>query len=158
MTSEHEGSPEAHGAPSRQSGGPVDRERAACVAAVRADVLAGFADLLSAGTFALTEPLAGLGALVDGDFAVVAWELHGVDNLSGFNNLWPTAKLVTVTGVTIVDRRPDPWLFFRQVDWNALNAQLGSANGRSTSPLLIKHPDTARELAALAYDLPFHLD
>ncbi len=136
---------------------PTDHHAArdACVKAVHQDVSAGFADLLSAGAFSLDEPLAEIGALIDGDWAVVAWRFTGVDDLTGFNNLWPTAKRVTVTGVTIVDRRADPWLFHRQVDWNALNAQLGSANGRSSSPLLIKHPDTARELAAWEYDLPF---
>ena len=132
---------------------PTPADRAAILAAVERDTLTGFADRLSGLRFDLAPPLDALGgALVDGSFGVVAWHLRGVDDLDGFNHMWPTAKEVLVHGVTIVATGTDPWTFHRQVDWNGLNAQLGGSGGRASSPLLVKSSEEARFFAALHFE------
>jgi hypothetical protein len=129
-----------------------DPERARLVEVVRQDVLAGFASLLSEPAFALDGPIAALGALVDGDLAVVGWVLGGVDDQEGFATMWPTGKHVEVRGVTIIDRRggadTERWRFARHVDWNGLNAQLGATSGRASSPIPITSIAQARAAAA----------
>jgi hypothetical protein len=124
------------------------------VQAVEADVRDGLDDMLRPLSFSLVGPFADEGALVDGSFAVVQWALDGVDDGAGFNGMWPTGKAVRVTGVTVVDRRSNPWVFHRHVDWNSLNAQLGGSRGRTSSPLLVKRPEEAQYFAALAYQSP----
>lgn len=133
---------------------------AALVNAVERDVCDGLDDFLRPldrpgdPAFALDGPFAGSGVLVDDPFAVVGWRYRGVDDGVGFNNMWPTGKVVTVTGLTIVDTGPEAWLFHRHVDWNGVDSQLGGSRGRSSSPLLVKKPDEARYLAAICHHLP----
>lgn len=121
------------------------------VDAVAADVLVGLGTHLRVLELELDGPFADRGALVDGDLAVAGWRLRGIDDRAGFNGMWPTGKAVHVHGVTIVDRSVEPWRFHRHVDWNALNAQLGGSRGRTSGPLLVKRPEEATYLAALAY-------
>jgi hypothetical protein len=121
---------------------PADRED--IVKEVYEDVRAGLSEHLTPTSFALDGPFADRGALVDGDLAVVQWVFEGVDNRVGFNNLWPTAKHVTVRGVTFVDLDARPHQFHRHVDWNGVSSQLGGSLGRAASPLLVKKPEDAR--------------
>lgn len=129
----------------------VPSDRLPVVSAVFDDVVAGLDGLLAPVSFTLDGPFAASGALVEGDNAVVVWLFTGVDNGEGFNNLWPTAKVVTVRGVTIVDTSASEWLFHRHVDWNGVSAQLGGSLGRSATPLLVKKPEDARFYAADHY-------
>jgi len=121
------------------------------VEAVRTDALAGLGAHLRVLELELDGPFADRGALVDGDLGVVGWRVRGVDDREGFNGMWPTGKAVRVHGITVVDRSATPWRFRRHVDWNALNAQLGGSRGRTSGPLLVKRPEEATYLAALAY-------
>lgn len=114
--------------------------------AVEADVIAGLADELEPRDFTVVGPFASQGALIDteGTFAVVQWIYRGIDNRQGFNALWPTGTEVRVPGLTVVDTKSDPVLFYRHVDWNEVNSQLGGSLGRTSAPELIKSPDEAR--------------
>jgi hypothetical protein len=130
--------------------------RDAVVDAVEADVLTGFEDVLTPIDFAVTGPFADREVLAEGPFAVVAWTFTGIDNGRGFNNMWPTAKRVTVFGLTIVDTsagdEAEGWEFHRHIDWNGVNAQLGGSQGRTTAPLLVKKSAYAVDLAELSLD------
>jgi len=128
---------------------PADRQPIAH--AVYDDVVTGVGDLLTPLSFELAGPFAASGALVEGDTAIVVWTFVGVDNGRGFNNLWPTAKRVTMRGVTIVEMGDEPWLFHRHIDWNAVNAQLGGSLGRAATPLFVRKPEHARFYAADHY-------
>ena len=129
------------------------------VAAVEADVLDGLDDFLRPldrpgdPAFVLDGPFAASGALVDEPFAVVGWRYRGVDDGAGFNGMWPTGKVVTVCGLTIIDTSSDDWTFHRHVDWNGVDSQLGGSRGRTSSPVLVKKPDEARYLAALCHGM-----
>jgi hypothetical protein len=129
----------------------TDPAAAELVAAVEADVRAGLDGFVHPLEFTVVGPFADRGALVDGPFAAVQWQLVGVDDGRGFNGMWPTGKSVCVAGLTVIDRRGEPWLFHRHVDWNLVNAQLGGSRGRTSSPLLVKKPEEAQYLAALHY-------
>lgn len=119
-------------------------------AAVKADVITGLEDELEPRDFAIVGPFASQGALIDteGTFAVVQWMYYGIDNRQGFNALWPTGIEIRVPGLTVVDMTSDPVLFYRHVDWNEVNSQLGGSLGRTSAPELIKSPDRARANAA----------
>ena len=129
---------------------PADREP--IVRAVHDDVRAGLAPYLQAESFDLDGPFAAQGALVEGTTAVVQWVFVGIDNGKGFNNLWPTAKRITVRGVTFVDTSEEPWQFHRHVDWNGVSSQLGGSLGRAATPVRIVKENEARELAELHYE------
>lgn len=132
---------------------------AALVDAVQRDVCDGLDDYLRPldrpgdPAFALDGPFASAGALIDDPFAVVGWRYRGVDDGAGFNGMWPTGKVVTVSGLTIVDTSADEWSFHRHVDWNGVDSQLGGSRGRTSSPVLVKKPDEARYLAALCHHM-----
>jgi hypothetical protein len=129
-------------------------DRAPIADAVFTDVITGLDGLLTPMSFALDGPFQDAGAVIDGDIAVVVWRFVGIDNGRGFNNLWPTAKRVTVRGVTIVDRSDEPWQFHRHIDWNGVNAQLGGSLGRSSAPIFVKAPEHALFYAADHYEFP----
>ena len=139
----------------------TDDEREAVVAAVEADVLTGFDGVLTPMSFDVSGPFADRQVLAEGAFAVVSWTFKGIDNGRGFNNMWPTAKRVTVFGLTIVDTSTgddaDGWEFHRHIDWNGVNAQLGGSQGRSSAPVLVKKSEFAVGLAEwdLALDPDF---
>lgn len=128
---------------------PADRRPIA--QAVCDDVVTGLTGLLTPLSFALDGPFASRGALIEGDTATVVWQFVGVDNGRGFNNLWPTAKRITVRGVTIVEMGSDPWLYHRHIDWNGVNAQLGGSLGRSAAPLFVRKREHALFYAADHY-------
>ncbi len=129
----------------------LDAPEAEVVRAVYDDVVDGLRDHLHPLSFDVEGPFATPGALLSDPYAVVQWVFVGVDDGEGFNNLWPTAKKITVRGVTIVDRSPADWLFHRHIDWNAVSSQLGGSLGRSATPLLVRSREDARFYAADHY-------
>lgn len=131
---------------------------AGIVRVVFEDVRDGLAEYLHAISFDVDGPFKDAGALVDGDLAVVQWVFVGVDDGKGFNNLWPTAKQITVRGLTIVDRSKRDWAFHRHVDWNAVSSQLGGSLGRAATPLLVKKPEDAVFYASDHYEFEEEAD
>jgi hypothetical protein len=125
---------------------------ATIVRTVYEDVRQGLEPYLHAISFDVEGPFAATGALLQDPYAVVQWVFVGVDDGIGFNNLWPTAKQVTVRGLTIVDRSEDVWQFHRHVDWNSVSSQLGGSLGRSATPILVKKREDALFYAADHYD------
>lgn len=132
--------------------GSLPEPAASIVFTVYEDVRDGLADYLHPVSFDVDGPFAAAGALVQDHLAVVQWVFVGVDDGKGFNNLWPTAKTITVRGLTIVDMAAQPWEFRRHIDWNAVSSQLGGSLGRSATPLLVKKPEDARFYASDHYE------
>jgi hypothetical protein len=124
---------------------------ASIVFTVYEDVRDGLAEYLHPVSFDVDGPFAAAGALVADRFAVVQWVFVGVDDGKGFNNLWPTAKTITVRGVTIVDMGKKNWEYHRHIDWNGVSSQLGGSLGRSATPLLVKKPEDALFYASAHY-------
>ena len=73
----------------------------------------------------------------------MSWKFTGIDRRSGFNGMWPTAKSIEVRGVTVVDSSGEEPVFHRNVDWNAVNSQLGGSRGRSSTPILVRKAEDA---------------
>jgi hypothetical protein len=81
------------------------------------------------------------------------WALTGVNNREIFN-VEPSGRHVNVEGVTIVHHpvehdRPEDWVYYRFVDWNAIAGQIGTSRGRVTTkeigePILLRTGDQPR--------------
>jgi hypothetical protein len=102
---------------------------------VKEDIVAGLTPYLSAVKFhrlPLFEDSPD--AITDGDTSVVIWQCSGVND-KNIHNVQAAGQLVTVEGVTIVQRNdaepPDTWRFHRFIDWNSFAAQLGTSRGRA---------------------------
>jgi hypothetical protein len=68
------------------------------------------------------------GTLRGTDHGAVVWRYSGLNSVR-FLGLHPTGREIIVDGITLVSGNADEPSFHRLIDWHAVYAQLGVANG-----------------------------